>query len=87
MKTNKRALWFWSTDTYAVEFNQPRIDPWHTAKECIAPVDSGNEYPYKPHDMHYDRRKDPAMIVLDMNNKLIERASKLRIRRTMRRAR
>jgi hypothetical protein len=85
MKTNKRALWFWSTDHYAIPFNHPAVQyAVSVVQDYIQPAE--NEYPYKPWDVHYDRRKDPAMLILDDNKRLEHLVIKRRNKRIARKA-
>lgn len=77
MTHNRNPLWYWEAFP-ATGYNpnpQPRIDAWHHATPCEAPTI--NEYPYKPWDIHYDRRRDPAMIVLDANEREIWRRDQI----------
>jgi len=79
--THKRnPLWHW--EAFPVSgYNpdpMPRVEAWHHATPCEAPII--NEYPYKPWDIHYNRNLDPAMIILDANQAIIDREYKRRVK-------
>lgn len=72
--THNDALWFWSTfpvTGYSDPVNRPIIEAWQLATPCETPTE--NEYPYKPWDIHYDRRRDPAMIIMDAERARLDR--------------